>query len=101
DENIQTVCIDETVGRRIARLNGLNLTGSIGVLIRAKQDGFDCSMREAIRRMESHCILYENAPLPVSLPLDGGGRGGGDFHASLCPTRAWGLFESKGCGFCA
>jgi len=56
DENIQTVCIDETVGRRIARLNGLNLTGSIGVLIRAKQDGFDFSMREAIRRMESHCI---------------------------------------------
>jgi len=24
-----------------------------------------------------------------SLPLDGGGRGGGDFHLSLCPARAW------------
>ena len=29
----------------------------------------------------------------VFLPLDGGGRGGGDFHPSLCPTRAWGLFR--------
>ena len=39
-------------------------------------------------------ILYENAPFlyrrnvgmqqHYSLPLDGGGRGGGDFHPSLC-----------------
>jgi len=67
DENIQTVCIDETVGRRIARLNGLNLTGSIGVLIRAKQDGFDFSMREAIRRMESHCIYLSQKVVDFAL----------------------------------
>ncbi len=29
DEKIQTVCIDEAVGRRIARLNGLSFTGSL------------------------------------------------------------------------
>ena len=40
DENIKTVCIDEAVGRRIARLNGLSLTGSIGILLRAKQSGY-------------------------------------------------------------
>ena len=51
DKNIRTVCIDESVGRRVARLNGLKLTGSIGVLIRAKQAGFDFSMRGAINRM--------------------------------------------------
>ena len=34
DENIHTVCIDEPMGRRIARLNGLKLAGSVGVLIR-------------------------------------------------------------------
>ncbi len=67
DENIQTVCIDETVGRRIARLNGLNLTGSIGVLIRAKQDGFDFSMREAIRRMEAHCIYLSQKVVDFAL----------------------------------
>jgi len=37
NEGIQTVCIDEAVGRRIARLSGLRLTGSIGILIKAKQ----------------------------------------------------------------
>src|SRR5665647_2184845 len=61
------VCIDETVGRRIARLNGLTLTGSIGVLIRAKQDGFDFSMREAIRRMESHCIYLSQKVVDFAL----------------------------------
>ncbi|BAU65351.1 DegT/DnrJ/EryC1/StrS aminotransferase family protein [Stanieria sp. NIES-3757] len=30
-KNIQTVCIDEAVGRRVARLSGLSLTGSIGL----------------------------------------------------------------------
>ncbi|WP_427160114.1 DUF3368 domain-containing protein [Aliinostoc sp. HNIBRCY26] len=40
NQNIQTVCIDETVGRRIARLSGLSLTGSIGILLRAKQEGY-------------------------------------------------------------
>jgi predicted nucleic acid-binding protein len=31
--NTSLVCIDETVGRRVARLSGLTLTGSIGILI--------------------------------------------------------------------
>jgi hypothetical protein len=33
-------------------------------------------------------------PSFVCLTLDGGGTGGGDFHPSLCPTRAWGLVEA-------
>ncbi|MCP2730476.1 hypothetical protein NJ959_18780 [Symplocastrum sp. BBK-W-15] len=33
NENIQTVCIDEVAGRRIARLSGLSVTGSIGILL--------------------------------------------------------------------
>ena len=40
EENIQTVCIDEAVGRRIARLNNLSLTGLIGILLRAKISGY-------------------------------------------------------------
>ncbi len=53
DENIQTVCIDEAVGRRIARLNGLSLTGSIGILLRAKSSGYPLKMQQAIQRMHS------------------------------------------------
>jgi predicted nucleic acid-binding protein len=31
-EGIETVCIDEHQGRRVARLNGLRVTGSLGFL---------------------------------------------------------------------
>lgn len=61
NEDIQTVCIDEAVGRRVARLNGLSLTGSVGVLIRAKKAGFAFSMREAINRMHSKGIYLSQA----------------------------------------
>jgi predicted nucleic acid-binding protein len=67
NENIHTVCIDEPMGRRIARLNGLKLTGSIGVLIRAKQDGFDFSMREAINRMQSQGIYLSQKVVDFAL----------------------------------
>ena len=67
DEKIHTVCIDESMGRRIARLNGLKLTGSIGVLIRAKQDGFDFSMREAINRMQSQGIYLSQKVVDFAL----------------------------------
>jgi len=40
DENIDTVCIDEALGRRIARLNGLKLTGSTGILDPGKEKWF-------------------------------------------------------------
>ena len=67
DENIHTVCIDEAMGRRIARLNGLKLTGSIGVLIRAKQNGFDFSMRGAINRMQSQGIYLSQKVVDFAL----------------------------------
>jgi predicted nucleic acid-binding protein len=44
------------VGRRVARLSGLTLTGSIGVLLKAKQLGYDMSMSQAVARMREHGI---------------------------------------------
>jgi predicted nucleic acid-binding protein len=67
DENIHTVCIDESMGRRIARLNGLKLTGSIGVLIRAKQDGFSFSMHKAIKQMQSQGIYLSQKVIDFAL----------------------------------
>lgn len=67
DENIHTVCIDEPMGRRIARLNGLKLTGSVGVLIRAKKDGFVFSVREAISRMQSQGIYLSQKVVDFAL----------------------------------
>jgi predicted nucleic acid-binding protein len=36
DQSITLVAIDEVVGRRVARLTGLEVTGSIGILIKAR-----------------------------------------------------------------
>lgn len=55
-ERIRTVCIDESAGRRVARLNGLLLTGSVGILLRARREGRSFSIREAIRSMKRHGI---------------------------------------------
>ncbi len=56
NQKIQTVCIDETVGRRIAKLSGLTVTGSIGILLRAKKEGMRLSMYDAIRNMKEQGI---------------------------------------------
>jgi len=56
NERIRTVCIDESAGRRMARLNGLLVTGSVGILLRARREGYPFSMREAIQRMKSRGI---------------------------------------------
>jgi predicted nucleic acid-binding protein len=67
DEKIDTVCIDEAIGRRIARLNGLNLTGSIGILIRAKKNGLDFSMRSAIDQMQSRGIYLSKTVINFAI----------------------------------
>jgi predicted nucleic acid-binding protein len=55
-QGIARVCIDEKVGRRIARLNGLTLTGSIGILAKAKQAGYPLDIEQALLRLHNHGI---------------------------------------------
>lgn len=68
---IATVCIDETTGRRFARLNGLNVTGSIGILLRAKREGYNISMQDAIDRMQSHSIWLSRNIIQIALSQAG------------------------------
>jgi predicted nucleic acid-binding protein len=56
DQGIARVCIDEKVGRRIARLNGLSVTGSIGILAKARQHGFVLEVDAALARLRGHGI---------------------------------------------
>lgn len=51
NENIQTVCIDEAAGRRVARLSGLSVTGTIGILLRGHREGYPIDIKQAIGRM--------------------------------------------------
>ena len=56
NENIRTVCIDESAGRRIARLNNLKLTGSLGIIISAINNGENIDLEKAINNMRSNGI---------------------------------------------
>lgn len=53
---IPTVAIDEKAGRRIARLHGLKVTGSLGILIKAKEQGIIDHLADCIARMRVHGI---------------------------------------------
>lgn len=64
---IRLVCIDETVGRRIARMSGLTLTGSIGVLIKAKRLGFPVVVRDGMTRMREHGIWLSETVFAAAL----------------------------------
>ncbi len=67
NHGIKTVCIDEIVGRRIARLNGLLLTGSIGILLKAKQQNPSISIRTAIANMLAHNIRLSQTVIEFAL----------------------------------
>ena len=71
EENIQTVCIDEAVGRRIARLNNLSLTGSIEILLRAKSSGYPLQMQQAIQRMQQRGIRLSSKVIAFALDKAG------------------------------
>lgn len=72
NENIQTVCIDEIAGRRIARLSGLSLTGSIGILLRAKREGYPISIQQAISQMLNRGIRL--SPTVINFALEQSGE---------------------------
>lgn len=71
--NIRLVCIDETVGRRMARLAGLDLTGSLGILIKAKQRGFPVVIADAARRMREQGIWLSAQVVAGALAAAGEG----------------------------
>jgi predicted nucleic acid-binding protein len=52
DKEIETVIIDEAAGRRVANLHGLKLTGSLGILLRAKHEGYISSLTTVLKTLE-------------------------------------------------
>ncbi len=66
-EGIELVCIDEVVGRRIARLSKLSLTGSIGILLKAKSMGYPISIPEALSQMRARGIWLSESVVRFAL----------------------------------
>lgn len=64
---IQRVCIDETIGRRVARLSNLDVTGSIGILIKAKSAGYPVAMSDALNRMRERGIWLSKDVISFAL----------------------------------
>jgi predicted nucleic acid-binding protein len=67
DQKIGTVCIDEAAGRRMARLHNLSVTGSLGILLRAKREGYGFSMVEAIDRMKARGVWLSERVVAFAL----------------------------------
>lgn len=56
DQQVSLVAIDELVGRRVARLAGLSVTGSIGILLKARQRGLTGDLANSFARLRAHGI---------------------------------------------
>lgn len=66
-EGIELVCIDEVAGRRIARLSKLSLTGSVGILLKAKSMGYPILIQDAINRMRARGIWLSEGVVRFAL----------------------------------
>jgi predicted nucleic acid-binding protein len=67
DLHLPLVCIDEAAGRRLARLCSLDLTGSIGVLIKASSLGYELSIPDALNRMQQKGIWLSEKVIQFAL----------------------------------
>jgi predicted nucleic acid-binding protein len=68
---IPTVAIDEKAGRRIARLHGLKVTGSLGILIKAKEQHLIDNLTDCIARMRDHGIWISPSLIQQALSAVG------------------------------
>jgi len=59
--NVSTVVIDEKLGRRMARLHELRVTGSIGILVKAARAGLVPQLDVCFQRMRSKGVWVSEA----------------------------------------
>lgn len=69
NEKLPVVCLDETVGRRVARLNGLLVTGSLGVLLKARAHGEPIDLPACIRRMRDRGVWISRETEQAALAI--------------------------------
>lgn len=68
---VGTVCIDEIAGRYMAQLAGLRVTGSVGVLLRAKRCGRIQRLRPILENMQKHGIWLSQELIARALTMAG------------------------------
>jgi predicted nucleic acid-binding protein len=71
DMGIPLVCIDESAGRRVARMSGLTVTGSLGILIRAIRERHTADLAGCIAAMRSRGVWLSDRVAAEALALAG------------------------------
>lgn len=69
EQNSDLVIIDEIMGRRIARQFELTVTGTIGVLLKAKERGFVSSIKELLTELQEKGIWLNSKLISKALEL--------------------------------
>ncbi len=69
--NIERVAIDEKAGRRVARLHNLKVTGSVGILIRARKMGLIGDLNEYIENMRNQGVWLSEAIVAKARKMKG------------------------------
>lgn len=68
EESESLVIIDEKLARKIARLRGLPVTGTAGVLLKAKQEGYISAVKPFLDQLqEMHFHLSDNVRTLIKL----------------------------------
>lgn len=57
------ILLDETEGRRVATLYGLNKTGALGILLRAQKDGVISSFKDEMDKLKQEAHFWISPPL--------------------------------------
>jgi predicted nucleic acid-binding protein len=55
------VIIDERIGRNMAEYLGLRVTGTLGILVKAKQQGLIASFTDCVKAMQVQGIYFQTA----------------------------------------
>ena len=71
ERGIGRVAIDDRNGRRVARICSFSVTGSLGILVKAKTMGYPLNVREAILRMQNRGIWLADTLVSEAIHLAG------------------------------
>ena len=63
--------IDDRRGRKVAKINGISIIGSLGVLLAAKEKGLIAEVSSFLRRIESSDIHLSQSLIGTVLELAG------------------------------
>jgi len=69
EQNTDLVIMDEIMGRRIAKQFNLTVTGTIGVLLKAKEKGFVSSIKELLTELQEKGTWLNSKLISKALEL--------------------------------